>query len=226
MQIKYFGHSCFLMELAGHSVLFDPFLSANPLAKDLPWLSIKPDYVMVTHAHYDHILDAEHFLKEKDSTLIANFEIGTWMLKKGNYKVIKMNLGAKIETPFGRVRMTAAYHSSTLPDGQPGGNPGGYLIETEGKRIYFAGDTGLGPYIEFIGKHWSPDIAFLPISGKVVMDAEDAFIAANWLNCDHIIGMHYNAFPDLIIDTAVAQSIFDKGNKKLTLLTPGQTIEL
>lgn len=224
MKVKYFGHSCFLLEFDGIQVLMDPFLSANPLAKELPWMSLKPDFVLVTHAHYDHILDAEFFLK-KGATLVSNFEIGSWMLKKGDYKVIKMNLGAKIDLPFGRLRMTAAYHSSTLPDGLPGGNPGGYLIENGGKRIYFAGDTGLGPYIEFIGKHWPPDLAFLPISGKVVLDAEDAFIAANWLNCAHIIGMHYNAFPDLTIDLNTARDIFDKGNKKLSLLTPGETTE-
>ncbi len=226
MRITYYGHSCFVIEIGEKTLLFDPFLSANPLAKDLPWLAIKPDYVLVSHAHYDHILDAEFFLKEKGATLISNYEIGSWMLKKGNYKVIKMNLGAKMDFPFGRLRMTASYHSSTLPDGLPGGNPGGYLIECDGHRLYFAGDTGLGPYLEFIGRHWPPTLAFLPISGKVVMDAEDALIASNWLNCGHIIGMHFNAFPDLTIDTTVAQSVFDKGNKKLTLLKPGQTIEL
>ncbi len=226
MQLRYYGHSCFLLEIEGFSILFDPFLSANPLAKNIPWLAINPDYVFVSHGHYDHVLDAEYFLKEKEATLVANFEIGTWMLKKDNYKVIKMNIGAKINLPFGQVRMTAAYHSSTLPDGAPGGNPGGFLIHLKNKTIYFAGDTGLGPYLEFIGKHWSPDIAFLPISGKVVMDAEDALIASNWLNCDHIIGMHYNAFPDLSIDTAEAQQVFENGNKKLTLVKPGETIIL
>ncbi len=226
MKITYYGHSCFVLETGGKTLLFDPFLSANPLAKDLPWLSIKPDYVLVSHAHYDHILDAEYFLKERGATLIANFEIGTWMLKKGNYNVVKMNLGAKKDFPFGRLRMTAAYHSSTLPDGSPGGNPGGFLIESEFGRFYFAGDTGLGPYLEFIGNHWPPALAFLPVSGQVVMDAEDAVIAAKWLNCDHVIGMHFNAFPDLTIDTDVAHKIFEQGNKKLTLLKPGQTIEL
>jgi L-ascorbate metabolism protein UlaG (beta-lactamase superfamily) len=226
MQVRYFGHSCFEVVTGGKTLLFDPFLTINPLARKIDLNTINPDYVLVTHAHYDHIFDAELFLKKNDAVLISNYEICTWMEKRGSYQVVKMNLGAKEDFDFGRVRMTAAYHSSTLPDGSAGGNPGGFLIESGDKRFYFAGDTGLGPYLEFIGRHWPPQVSFLPISGRVVMDAEDALIASGWLNSTVTIGMHYNAFPDLEINTETARSVFERANKTLTLLQPGQTITL
>lgn len=225
MKLTYFGHSCFLLETGGSALLFDPFLSQNPLAKTVDWKAIKPDFVLVSHAHYDHILDAEFFLKEHKSTLISNFEIGNWMLKKGEYQVIKMNLGARIQCPFGEVRMTASYHSSTLPDGSPGGNPGGFVIESQGSRLYFAGDTGLGPYLDFVGQHWSPDVALLPISGRVTLDAEDAVLAAQLLKCQHVVGMHFDAFPELSIDKDKTKAIFDQAKIQLSLLNVGQTIQ-
>ncbi len=224
MQVRYFGHSCFEVITGGYSLLFDPFLTQNPLAQHIDLESINPDYVLLTHGHYDHILDAELFLKKNNSTLICNFEIGNWFKKKGDYQIVKMNLGARINLPFGELRMTAAYHSSTLPDGSSGGNPGGFLVQNEEDNFYFAGDTGLGPYLEFIGKHWPPKVAFLPISGAVVMDANDALLATDWLGNPNVIGMHHNAFEELTIDKALAQQIFEKGNKTLTLLQSGETI--
>lgn len=133
-----------------------------------------------------------------------------------------MNHGGTHQFDFGKVRYVNAVHSSVLPDGTYGGNPGGFIIETEGRRIYFAGDTALHMDMELIGKYWTPDLAVLPIGDNFTMGIEDAVICAEMIKCKRIVGMHFNTFPFIEIDLNEATKAFQNAGLELTLFTIGE----
>jgi L-ascorbate metabolism protein UlaG (beta-lactamase superfamily) len=225
MRYTYYGQSCFLIETAGTKLLFDPFISHNPLAKDIDISSIQADYILVSHGHGDHIGDLIALAKQTNATVIAMVEITDWLVNKGIEKVHAMNFG-KFKFDFGVVRMVWAAHSSALPDGSNGGNPAGFVLELDGKQIYFAGDTGLTREMKLLADLYRLDYAILPIGGNFTMDADDAVIAANYVNCDKVIGVHYDTFSVIEIDKEVAVESFKRAQKTLLLPKIGETIEL
>lgn len=115
MEIIYYGHACFGFKTSSSTVLIDPFISENELAKDINIDEIKADYIFLTHAHYDHILDVERIAKNNNSSILANPEI-TAHFKKLGLNVIPMNIGGVMKFSFGKVKMVAAVHSSSFPD--------------------------------------------------------------------------------------------------------------
>lgn len=144
MKITYYGQACLEIETNGTKLLFDPFITYNPLAKDIDVNSFKPDYILVSHGHGDHVADLVTIAKSSGAKVICIAEIADWLGKQGIENVHGMNIGGGFNFDFGRVKMVNAIHSSTLPDGSPGGNPAGFVLYTnEGKNIYFAGDTAL-----------------------------------------------------------------------------------
>src|SRR5262245_5726177 len=141
IKLTWYGHATWLMETAGHKVLVDPFFDHNP-ASPVKAADVEAAFILVSHGHEDHMADASAIANRCSATLVSNFEIASWFAKKHGVKnTVGMNLGGTVKLPFGKVKSTIAFHSSTLPDGSTGGNPGGFLIEAEGKRIYFACDT-------------------------------------------------------------------------------------
>jgi len=226
MKLTFLGHSCFLVEIAGSRLLFDPYITDNPLAKNVDITSLHPDYVLLSHGHGDHVGDAEKIIKYSGATLISNFEIVTWFANKGNTHGHPMNLGGAFQFPFGRVKYVNAVHSSVLPDGTYGGNPGGFVIETSEGGFYYSGDTALTQDIKLIGDFHHLDFAVLCIGDNFTMGAADAAIAAEWAGVKRAVGVHYDTFPPIQIDHAAAiQSFADRG---VELLLPGigDTIEL
>ena len=223
MEVTFYGHSCFLINIRDTNILFDPFISGNELAKGIEINSIKADYVLLSHGHQDHILDALTIAKNNNATLVSNFEIINWYAKQGYEKGQALNQGGSWKFDFGKVKYVNAIHTSGLPDGSYGGNPGGFIVTVGETEIYFAGDTALTLDMELIGLYNLVDLAFLPIGDCFTMGVDDAVIASDYIKCDQIVGMHYDTFPPIKIDKAEAIAKFDDAGKELILFEIGET---
>jgi len=225
MKYTYYGQSSFLLETETTKLLFDPFISQNPLAKDIDITKIEADYILISHGHGDHVGDLISLAKQTNACVIAIPEVIGWVSKQGVENVHPMNFG-KYTFDFGTVRMVWATHSAGLPDGSYGGNPAGYVLELDGKQIYFAGDTGLTVEMKLLPELYNLNYAILPIGGNYTMDVDDAVIAAKYIECDQIIGVHYDTFPVIEIDSKVAIESFKRAQKTLLLPKIGETIIL
>lgn len=223
MEVTFYGHSCFLVNIRDTNILFDPFISGNENAKGIEIDSIKADYILLSHGHQDHILDALTIAKNNNATLVSNYEIISWYAKQGYDKGQPLNQGGSWKFDFGRVKYVNAVHSSGLPDGSYGGNPGGFIVTVGETEIYFAGDTALTLDMELIGLYNLVDLAFLPIGDCFTMGVDDAIIAADYVKCDQIVGMHYDTFPPIKIDKAEAKTKFQDAGKELILFEIGET---
>lgn len=224
MKITYYGHSCFGIEVQGKQLLFDPFITPNPLAGSVSVDTIPADYILVSHGHQDHIADCVAIAKRTGATVVAAFEVCTWLNKQGVEKYHPMNTGGKWMFDFGKVKCVVAQHSSGLPDGSYGGNPMGFVVETEEGNFYYAGDTALTYDMKLIGEYRRLNFAFLPIGDNFTMGVDNAIIASNFINCPDIIGMHYDTFGYIKIDQAEAISKFKRSGKTLTLMNIGESI--
>ena len=226
MLITYYGHSCFLVEIDGCKLLFDPFITGNALAKDIDPGKIKADYILVSHGHEDHTSDLVSMAKQTGATVIANWEIGNWVEKKGISKIHRMNIGGHWMFDFGKVKCVQAVHSSSLPDGTYGGSPMGFLFETSEGSFYYAGDTALHYDMKLIGDYKKMNFAFLPIGNNYTMGIDNAVIASDFIRCDRIIGMHYDTFDVIMIDHKEAKNKFEALGKELLLMKIGETREI
>ncbi len=227
MKITYLGHATLLIETNGKRLIVDPFISGNPLAKDKFIVeNIETDYILVTHAHQDHVLDVQDIAEANPAArLISNFEIVTYFSKYG-IDGHPMNHGGSWNFDFGRVTMVNAWHSSSFADGTYGGNPAGFVIENEGKAIYIAGDTGLTMDMKLIPMFTKLDLAVLPIGDNFTMGIESAVVAADFVECNRVLGYHYDTFGYIEIDHQKAQDTFNKAGKDLILLPIGDSIEV
>ncbi|MFC4211994.1 metal-dependent hydrolase [Pedobacter lithocola] len=225
MKFTYYGQSCFLIEADGKKFLFDPFITHNPLAKDIDITKIEADYILVSHGHGDHVADLVEIAKQTGAEVIAMVEVAKWIKEQGVDKVTDINFGTQ-DLGFGKLRTVWAVHSSSNPDGSYGGNPAGFVLNLSGKQIYFAGDTALTVEMKLLAELHNLDYAILPIGGHYTMDVDDAVIASNYIDCDKIIGVHYNTFPPISIDMDDAIAKFQRENKTLLLPKIGETIIL
>jgi L-ascorbate metabolism protein UlaG (beta-lactamase superfamily) len=195
-RMRWLGHACLLFETDGGTVLIDPFLTSNSLAP-VRADELKPDFILVSHGHSDHIGDCVPMAKRTGAMCIANFEIAGWLQKQGVKKTHGMQHGGGFDFPFGRVKLTLAFHGSQLPDGSDGGNPCGFLLYfKDGKRVYDAADTGLFGDMKLIGEE-RIDLALLPIGDNFTMGPADALRALAMLKPGRVVPIHYNTF-DLI----------------------------
>src|SRR3990167_1154091 len=213
MNITYYGHSCFAVEVAGKRLLFDPFITPNPLAAGIDITQLKPDYILLSHGHYDHVVDVEAIARHSEATLIGCFEVMEWFGAKGITKSHSMNCGGSWDFDFGCVTFTAAVHSSSMPDGSYGGQPGGFLVKTPEGSFYYSGDTALTRDMELFSSADPLIFAALCLGGNFTMGVADALKAAQWLDCREILGVHYDTFPLIKIDHAVAQKSFEEAGK-------------
>ncbi len=220
MILTYYGHACFKLELNGKHILIDPFISLNPKAAHIAIDEIPVDYILITHAHYDHIMDVERIAERTKAKIISNHEIVTYYESKG-FSGHGMNHGGSWQFDFGKVKMLNATHSSSFPDGTYGGNPAGFLISDDSNCLYLAGDTGLHMDMKLIPLFRKPNIAILPIGGNFTMDVEEAIMASDFIECNEIIGSHYDTAEAIIIDHEKAKSDFNAKGKKLILLDIG-----
>lgn len=226
MKLKYFGHSTFLVTMNGKNLLFDPFITGNPTLEDKDISKIHADYMLISHGHADHVADAEAIAKNNELTLISNYEITSWFGEKG-LKGHPINHGGKAKFDFGTVKYVNAVHTSVLPDGSNGGQPGGFVIWDDNSAFYFAGDTGLTLDMKLIPMTCPKlDYAILPIGDNFTMGYEDAAIAAEFIQCDKIIACHFDTFGYIQIDKAAAKAAFADKGKDLIIMEQGSTIEL
>jgi L-ascorbate metabolism protein UlaG (beta-lactamase superfamily) len=226
IELTYLGHSSFLARIQNKHVLFDPFISPNPKASNIDTKSIVADYILLSHGHEDHVADAESIAKSNNAMIVSNYEIAVWFAQKGVEKYHPMNIGGSKQFDFGRVKSVAAVHSSTLPDGSSGGNPGGFVIEHAEGCFYFAGDTALTYDMKLIGEEFKVDFAIMPIGDNFTMGIKDAIKAADWVGTKRIIGMHYDTFPYIDIDQEAAKKAAAEAGKELILLNIGDSITL
>jgi len=225
MKITFYGHASLGIEVGGKNIIVDPYITANELASHINIDELKADYIIVTHAHGDHTLDVEAIAKRTGATIVSNAEIAGYFEKKG-LKSHPMNHGGSWKFDFGTVKYVNAIHSSSFNDGTYGGNPGGFIIEGEHKNIYIAGDTALTFDMKLIPLRTKLDLAIFPIGNNFTMDVEDAIIASDFVECDKILGCHYDTFGYIKINHEEAKKkFFDKG-KDLMLLEIGDSIDI
>jgi len=225
MKFTFYGHACFGIESEGTKFLFDPFISGNELAKNIDINAITADYILVSHGHGDHVADLVSIAERTGATLISSFEVVTWAQNNGVKKAHPMNFGSA-NFDFGKLHYLPAWHSSAMPDGSYGGNPGGFLVHGKERKFYYSGDTCLMMDMQLLPRYAQLDFAILPVGGNFTMDAEDAVIAAEFIKCDKIIGVHFDTFGYIKIDHNKAKDIFRTAGKELILPEIGQTIDL
>lgn len=226
MKFTFYGHASFSIEVTGKTLLFDPFITPNPAAKDIDIQSLKADYIFLSHGHGDHVADAVAIARNTGALCVASAEIAGWLGKNGVENTHGMNHGGFINFDFGRVKGVNAIHSSSLPDGSYGGNPLGFVFNTAEADFYYSGDTALTMDMQLLPLWSKLKFAIMPVGGNFTMDVQDAIKAAEFVKCDTVVGVHYNTFPPITIDTNAAVHAFDKAGKKLLLPRIGETIEV
>ncbi len=228
MNIKYLGHACFQIYIGGKYLVFDPFIRNNPLAIEagINIDDLKADYILVSHAHSDHIEDLVYLAQKTNATVVSSYEVVAWLGKQGYANGHPLNVSGKWAFDFGTIKMTPATHSSSFADGSYAGIAAGFLIYSEGKTLYFSGDTGLTSDMKIIGDLNKIDCAILPIGDNFTMGIEDACHAADFVKCNNIVASHFDTFGYIKIDHEKAISHFKQNGKELHILKIGGSIEL
>ena len=224
MKITFYGHACLGIQTQGKNILVDPFISGNEKASHINIDNIDADYILITHAHQDHVLDVETIAKRTGAVIVSNYEIVTHYQELG-YKGHPMNHGGSWEFDFGTLKYVSAIHTSSFADGKYGGQPGGFVLQAD-KTIYIAGDTALTYDMRLIGRRFDLDLAVFPIGDNFTMGVDDAIQASRFVDCERVLGYHYDTFGYIEIDKPKAKAKFDAKLRRLILLDIGEAIEL
>jgi len=226
MKLTYYGHACFGVEAAAKNLLFDPFISPNELASNIDIKTINADYILLSHGHADHVADCVSIAQQTDAMVIGAFEVTEWASNQGVAKTHPMNTGGQRPFDFGSVKCVNALHSSSLPDGSYGGNPMGFIVTSEQHSFYYSGDTALTLDMQLIPRWAKLDFAVLCIGDNFTMGYEDAIEAAKMIQCNTIVGVHYDTFGYIKIDKEAARQAFTNAGMTLHLPGIGETLEL
>ncbi len=224
-EIKWLGHSTFLIQSCGQEILIDPYVSNNPVSP-IKNEALNPDLILVTHGHEDHTADLLEIAKRSEAHVVANFEICAWLERQGYTNSQAMNLGGTLVMPIGTVKMVYARHSSSMPDGAYGGLAAGFVITFPEGRVYFAGDTDLFLEMKLIGME-KLDCAFLPIGDVYTMGIEASVDAVKFLQPKKVIPVHYNTWEIIAQESQQwAKKVEMHTGAEPVLLAPGETIRL
>ncbi|WP_456273762.1 metal-dependent hydrolase [Bacillus sp. AK031] len=227
MKISFHGHSVVKVVTDKHTILIDPFISGNEMT-DLKAENEKPDVILLTHGHNDHVGDTVELAKNNDALVVAPYELATYLSWQG-VNTHPMHIGGAYEFEFGRVKLTQAFHGSSYEteDNQIiyTGMPAGILLTVGGKTIYHAGDTALFSDMKLIGERNTIDVAFLPIGDNFTMGPEDAAAAAEFLKAKTVVPIHYNTFPPIKQDPGKFISML-KEEQEGRIMNAGDEIEL
>lgn len=226
MQLTYYGQSCFSVLVNEKHILFDPFISGNELAKDIDIHEIPADYILVSHAHNDHIMDCLAIALRTGAKVICGYEIHEWLQAKGVHNTHPMNTGGKWAFEDFTVKCTAAQHSSSFADGSYGGTPMGFIVYAGDKSFYYSGDTSLTMDMQLIPRWADLSFAVLPVGDNFTMGIDDAIMAAQFVNVSKVVGVHFDTFGYIKINHEEAIAAFAKENIELKLLRIGEATEL
>lgn len=226
IKLTWLSHASWLIESGQNRILLDPFLTDNPAATLKPRDVGKISHILISHGHYDHVADAAEIAKQTGATIVAIFEIAQWFANKQSIQTtVGMNLGGSIELPFGHVKMIPALHSSDLPDGSYGGNPAGFLLTIESKRIYFACDTALFSDMKLYAH--GVDVAVLPIGDLFTMGIDDSIAATRLIEPKAVLPTHYNTWPPIAQDADKwAERINEETDAAAVVLKVGESFEV
>jgi L-ascorbate metabolism protein UlaG (beta-lactamase superfamily) len=231
ISLTWLGHACWQIQFGATTILLDPFLDESPSAP-VKANDVSADFILVSHGHFDHIADVAQIANRCNSTVVAVFEVAQWLqTTKSVVNTLGMNTGgwavlARAGEQLARVKMTPAWHSSQLPDGSYGGNPVGFVLEADDKRIYFACDTALFSDMQLIGK-LSLDAAVLPIGDLFTMGPEDSVTATQFLQPKKVLPSHYGTWPPIEQDAqAWADSIRRETAAEPIVLAAGSSTEI
>lgn len=225
MNITFYGHASFGVKVNGKHLLVDPFISANPNASHIKLDQIKADYILITHAHQDHVLDVDVIAQRTGAIIISNYEIVNHFIAKG-FNGHHLNHGGTYACDAFSVKYVNAVHTSSFADGSYGGEPGGFVLSANNKSIYIAGDTCASYDMKLIPMFTRIDLAILPIGDTFTMGVSEAIIASDFVETDRVLGCHFNTFPPIKIDENEAKKAFASKSKELILLEIGASINI
>ncbi|MET0634667.1 MAG: metal-dependent hydrolase [Chitinophagaceae bacterium] len=226
MKLTCYGHSCFSVFAGGKTLLFDPFVTPNPLAKAINIDKIEADYIFVSHAHYDHMTDLLSIAKRTGAKVLAGWELFLWCNNSGLTNTHPINPGGEFSFDFGDVKSVIAQHSSSFSDGSYGGVASGFVFRTTDGNFYYSGDTGLTIDMQLIPDWATLDFAVLPIGDGLTMGVTDAIKAADFVKVKNVVGVHYDTFDYIKMDHQNAINTFKNAGMELHLPPIGGSIEL
>ena len=224
-KFTWYGHAALGLETSGHKIVVDPFFNGNPAASITPE-AVEADFILISHGHGDHLGDSVAIARRTKALVISVNEIAIWFNNQG-IESHGQHVGGGHKYPFGYLKLTLALHGSELPDGSSGGNPCGFLLNTnDGKKIYMAQDTGLFGDMKLIGEE-GIDLAVLPIGDNFTMGPDDALRAVKLLQPRAVIPIHYDTW-DLIAQDphAWAERVQKETDTKPVVLKPGESYSL
>jgi L-ascorbate metabolism protein UlaG (beta-lactamase superfamily) len=225
MKLRYFSHSSFQITTAnGHVILIDPFLDDNPTSP-VKSTDVSADFIVLTHAHGDHIGDAFKIAERTDPLFICVNELANYCTDKG-FRAHNMHIGGSNTFDFGRLKFTIAHHGSMTPDNSYGGEPAGIILTIDGKSLYHTGDTGLFYDMKLIGEMTPIDCMLLPIGDNFTMGITDAVKAVELADPQVAIPMHYNTFPVIEADPHEFRRQVESIGKKAIVMDFGAEIEI
>jgi len=175
MQIKWLGHASFELKINKLVLYIDPYEGEY---------TDKADIILISHFHYDHCsLEKIKKIRKEDTTIIGTPEVASQI-----YRCRGVSIGEEGMLENIRVLITPAYNLKDIGEKtHTKENSIGYLIKTNGKKIYYAGSTDLIPEMSQI----KADIVLLPVGGTYTMSAEQAAKAAKLIKPKIAIPMHY-----------------------------------
>jgi L-ascorbate metabolism protein UlaG (beta-lactamase superfamily) len=225
MKLKYFSHSSFQITTdSGLVLLIDPFLDGNPTAP-VSSDQVSADFIVLTHAHGDHIGDSFAIADRCDPLFICVNELANYCIEKG-YRAHNMHIGGSYAFDFGRLKFTIAHHGSMTPDNRYGGEPAGVIFTIDQKTLYHTGDTGLFYDMKLIGEMTRLDYMLAPIGDNFTMGIDDAVKAVELADPGTVIPMHYNTFPVIEADPFEFKQKVEALGKRAVVLDYGEEIVL
>jgi len=224
LNVTYLSHSCFLLDDGTHQVVIDPFLTGNPTAP-VQASEVKAKFVVLTHAHGDHLGDGLEIAKNNDGLIVAVNELANYAAARG-VAAHNMHIGGGHDFEFGRLKFTIAHHGSSSPEGEYMGEPAGVIIRMGGKTVYHAGDTGLFLDMKLIGELDAVDCMLLPIGDNFTMGIDDAVRAVEFVAPSLAIPMHYNTFDVIAVDPMEFADKVEAAGRAARVMQFGETIEL